>query len=180
MDDIREELAVELADKQVKQKGKDAGSDRFIGCFTDLIQVSDNRNGFSGNREKIRKSLEIFNNFGFDLIEKYVAEGLDRDEAEEEMYNVLYDSAVKYVATMDSDKYGKKLMGFISIKPEEKLRRSAADVWAVLNGAGFLWKNTGIEKFERAFSLMEKALKTAYTEHDENAAQRLRHEFLSH
>lgn len=180
MEEKRDELAQKLADRQVKQRGKGEGSDRFIGGFTDLMHVSDSRSSYSSNREKIRKSLQIFNDFGFDILEEAIGDELTREEAEEVMYDILYDSAVKYIATMDSDKYGKKLMGFISIKPEEKLRRSAADVWSVVNGAQFLWKNTGIEKFERAFVLMEKALKTAYADHDETAAQRLRHEFLSH
>lgn len=180
MENTKEELAEKLENKRIRKAGRDAGTDRFIGVFTDLMHVSDNRSALSNNRDRIRKSLEIFNQFGFDIIENTIAEGLAREEAEEVMYDVLYDSAVKYIATMDSDKYGKKLLGLVSVKPEEKLRRSAADVWSVVNGADFLWKNTGIEKFERAFVLMEKALKNAYNVHDENAAQRLRHEFLSH
>lgn len=175
-----EELQEKLEKKKTRQAGKNEGADLFVGGFTELMHVSDCRSGYTSNREKIRKSLEVFNSFGFDLIEEAVKDGIEREEAEALMYDLLYDSAVKYVATMDSEKYGKKLMGFMPVKPAEKLRRSAADLWSVVNGADFLWKNTGIDKFERAFSLIEKALKTAYTEHDEDAAQRLRHEFLQH
>ena len=180
MEITKKELAERLTKKQIKHGGRDDGTDRFIGGFTDLMHASDSRSNYGNNRDRIRQSLKIFNDFGFDIIEESIEAGLTREEAEEVMYDALYDSAVKYIATMDSDKYGKKLLGLVSAKPEEKLRRSAADVWAVVNGADFLWRNTGVEKFERAYALVEKALKTAYTEHDENAAQRLRHEFLSH
>lgn len=178
--EVEEKLRQKLEKKRKKPGEAAEKADRFVGGFVELIHVSDNRRSYAGKRDRIRKSLEVFNSFGFDLLEVAVDEGADRGEAEEIMYELLYDSALKYVATMDSEKYGKKLLGFILVKPEEKMRRSAADVWAAVNGADFLWKNTGIEKFEHAYALIEKALKSAYEEHDEGAAQRLRHEFLSH
>ncbi len=172
----KEDLSNLLEKKRIRADG----SDCFIRGFSELIRISDERRRYGSPRERIRLSLSMFNLFGFDIMEKCISEGLPRSEAEEIMSAALYDSASSYIGTMDSDRYGKKLLGLVDVRPEEKLRRSAADVWSVMNGAAFLWKNTGIEKFENALPVFEGAIKTAYSDHDEEALERLRHEILTH
>ncbi|MDD6578527.1 MAG: hypothetical protein PUE94_04390 [Lachnospiraceae bacterium] len=153
--------------------------DRFIESFTALITISDSRSNYSNARNRLRKAREIWEALGFLLCQTFVQKGLDQERADACLYQALYDSACRYVATMDQPGYGKKLLGLITIKEKERDRRSAQDVWASVNGAEFLWKDT-VPEFDHAFLVYQKALYEAYRAHDEEADLRLRHEILSH
>jgi hypothetical protein len=153
--------------------------DSFIETFTALITVSDSRSNYSSQRSRLRKAREVWESLGFGLRESWTEKGLKEETADEILYRALYDSACRYIATMDQPGYGKKLLGLITVKEKERARRSAQDVWASVNGAEFLWKDT-VPSFDHALELYRKALFEAYRAHDDQAELRLRHEIISH
>ncbi|MBQ9647494.1 MAG: hypothetical protein IJV43_03925 [Oscillospiraceae bacterium] len=124
-DDGANTLRRELFDERYDFR-REPERDEFLLQYLFLPNRYSTRNGlFSGFDKDVGKLLAAFHLDGANTL----------GEAERgALYWEFRNTAKRYLETCRSERYGKKLMGLVSPTPEEKLAKTAEDIWAMSRG----------------------------------------------
>lgn len=171
--DAAERSAVEeIFRKRHPSAGNPAGEDRFLKEFFGLMEVSQSRKGPGRQKTDILAASQLLRRFGL-AAEREAKESTEREKKMTFAYWEIRNAARRYIQTTEGDRYGRKLMGFISPKRAEKEGMAVADIWAVMNGVDQYLKNAALPEIRDALTLIRDAVRDEYYAHDEGARARL-------